>query len=410
MDMEKEYSDYSVEIDQHGHAEWSEHLQKFDDATLYQTWSYGTKSQGGKELSHILLKHQGKVVAMAQVRILRLPFINRGIAYVYWGPLWRFRGNSCDKDVLFRMLKAMQHEYVVKRKLLLRIVPNIRENQFDGFESIFSSAGFSMCKSLEGQYTSIVDLSPPLKEIRKRFRANWRNHLKQAEKNNLKVIEGNSDELFEKFKITYDEMLARKHFTDTVNIDTFRESQKDLPEPLKMKIMVCEFKGEPVSAVVCSVIGDTGEYLLGATNNAGMKLKGSYLLQWRMLEWLKNRGCCWYDLGGIDPKRNPGVYHFKTGFRGNNIRYIGQFESCQSVSSLILIKIGDRLRVVSRRIKIGLEEIQNLANKRNSGNTSQNTGNFKGGTLYERLRLNNYISHFILLTLRKFIYNRSIDR
>jgi hypothetical protein len=63
-------------------------------------------------------------------------------------------------------------------------------------------------------------------------------------------------------------------------------------------------------------VGDTGIYLLGATSNDGMKFKGSYLLQWRMMQWLKECGCAWYDLGGINPDRNPGVYHFKQGFGG----------------------------------------------------------------------------------------------
>jgi lipid II:glycine glycyltransferase (peptidoglycan interpeptide bridge formation enzyme) len=34
-------------------------------------------------------------------------------------------------------------------------------------------------------------------------------------------------------------------------------------------------------------IGDTGVYLFGATNDEGMKNKGSYLLQWKAIQWMK---------------------------------------------------------------------------------------------------------------------------
>ena len=66
--------------------------------------------------------------------------------------------------------------------------------------------------------------------------------------------------------------------------------------------MVCEYEGEPIAVSICSAIGDTGIYLLGASGDKGMNLNGSNLLQWQMIEWLKEQGCHWYDLGGINPK------------------------------------------------------------------------------------------------------------
>ena len=64
-------------------------------------------------------------------------------------------------------------------------------------------------------------------------------------------------------------------------------------------------------------MGDTAIYLLGATNERARELKAAYFLQWQAMLWLKDRGARWYDLGGIDPEANPGGYHFKSGFGGN---------------------------------------------------------------------------------------------
>ena len=66
-------------------------------------------------------------------------------------------------------------------------------------------------------------------------------------------------------------------------------------------------------------MGDSAIYLLGATSDAGLNSKGAYFLQWTMIRWLKRTGIKSYDLGGIDPEGNPGVYHFKRGISGVDI-------------------------------------------------------------------------------------------
>jgi lipid II:glycine glycyltransferase (peptidoglycan interpeptide bridge formation enzyme) len=75
-----------------------------------------------------------------------------------------------------------------------------------------------------------------------------------------------------------------------------------------------------------------------------MKAKGSYLLQWRMMQWLRQRGCRWYDLGGINPQRNPGVYHFKSGFGGQEVLQCGCLEASRSVLSLSCVRAAEGIK------------------------------------------------------------------
>jgi lipid II:glycine glycyltransferase (peptidoglycan interpeptide bridge formation enzyme) len=92
-------------------------------------------------------------------------------------------------------------------------------------------------------------------------------------------------------------------------------------------------------------------YLLGATGDDGLKAKGSYLLQWRLLERLKEVGCHWYDLGGIDPKSNPGVYHFKQGLSGDEAVEIGPYDAHGSLLSRLTADFGERLRRLAERTR-----------------------------------------------------------
>jgi lipid II:glycine glycyltransferase (peptidoglycan interpeptide bridge formation enzyme) len=342
---------YKVEVNKVQLDEWSQLIQRFDDASLYQTDAYGAHFLGGKQLEFVVLKESGVMVAAAMVRVKLLPLLNKGIAYLYWGPLWRLRGSHQRKSHLCQMLKALFEEYVAKRKLLLRIVPNLWDQQADEFLKLFSEAGFKYMKPGDDLRTITVDLTPSMDRLRKNLRANWRNHLKRAEKNGLKIIQGSKDCLFAIFQNIYEEMLRRKKFSDHQDIPKFRSIQKALPDALKMEIMVCKHNDTPISATICSAIGDTATYLLGATNRMGMKLKGSYLLQWRTIEWLKSRGCLWYDLGGINPETNPGVYHFKAGLKGDDMHYLGRFEACQNSISAVSVKLGECFYGIQNKVQ-----------------------------------------------------------
>jgi hypothetical protein len=54
------------------------------------------------------------------------------------------------------------------------------------------------------------------------------------------------------------------------------------------------------------------------------------MLQWTLIRWLKENGFKWYDLGGIDPERNPGVYHFKRGLSGSDVYQLNPLTACNS--------------------------------------------------------------------------------
>ncbi|SPP99527.1 conserved hypothetical protein [Candidatus Sulfobium mesophilum] len=349
-------SPYLVEIDAVDRDEWSSILTGFDDATIYQTWSYGSFRWGERNLSHAIMKRGGDVVGAAQVRIVRLPIVGAGIANVKWGPLWRRRTNE-DPAVFREMLVALQNEYMIKRGLLLRIVPNQVCESTGAMRSMLMAEGFRPEPAAVPYNTLVMDLSPSLDELRRGLRKNWSQHLGQAERRGLIIQEGNSDELFETVIRLYNDMLARKGFVSFLNIDEFRAMQSDLKEHLKMKTIVCEVDGAAVAARVVSQIGDAAVDLIAATNSAGLKTKASYIVFWRVIEWLKSAGCRWYDLGGIDPEANQGVYQFKTGLAGKNGREVSfeEFEQSSSVLSSSVVRMGDRLRALLRKSKGSLK-------------------------------------------------------
>jgi len=283
----------------------------------------------------LVLKRAGEVVGIAQLRIIRPTVLKFGIAYLRWGPLVVRKEVGADPAVGRAMARALEEEYIGKRGLFLRILPNAfaGTERAEQFQSAFSTFGTEP-PSPENEYrTFLLDLAPPLEELRRNLDKKWRNQLSRAEKNNLTVTTGTSAELFQRFRSIYEEMWKRKAFETSVNIAQFQEIQQSLAETEQFRILICEEKGVPVAGLIASAMGDSAIYLLGATSDEGLTAKGAYLLQWNLVQWMKENGTRWYDLGGIDPERNPGVYHFKKGFAGSDMSHISPFVACKSVVS-----------------------------------------------------------------------------
>src|SRR5580704_11447612 len=114
--------DWQVEVDRANATEWSTMLDLFDDANIYQTSAYGAVRWGEKNLSRLVLKRDGEVLGMAQLRIVRPTRLKFGMAYLRWGPLFERRGRPLDPEVASSMAQALKEEYVAKRRLFLRVL------------------------------------------------------------------------------------------------------------------------------------------------------------------------------------------------------------------------------------------------------------------------------------------------
>jgi lipid II:glycine glycyltransferase (peptidoglycan interpeptide bridge formation enzyme) len=345
-------SGWQVEVDRATPAEWSRMLDLFDDANIYQTWSYGAIRWARQNLSHLVLKQNDEVLAAAQLRIVRPTRFNFGMAYLRWGPLCHRRGTELGHEILRRMARSLEEEYVGKRKLFLKVLPNA----FAGspraalFQSAFSRFTQEPCTPANVYRTFVLDLAPPLEELRRNLDKKWRNQLTRSEKNGLTVVSSTGTDEYRRFCGMYKQMRERKSFESLVDIEEFARIQEDLPDTQRMQVMICEQAGVPVAGIVSSGIGDSAIYLLGATSDNGLNAKGAYLLQWTLIQWLKKNGFKWYDLGGIDPVRNLGVYHFKSGLSGTDVAQLTPLTACNNVIFAAIVRGGQAAQRALRSV------------------------------------------------------------
>ena len=344
---------YHVEIDNVDKTLWSELLMQFDDASFCQTWSYAAVLYGEKNLSHLILKKDGDVIAMAQVGIKKVSSLCTG-ANIHWGPLWRKKDSTLNLNNFSQMISALKSEYAINRCLLLRMWPNEIDNPENKVRSILEDAGFIYNLAVPQSRTLRLCLIPTLKELRQNLSRKWRQHLRRAEKFSLLDFEYGSSEKHYRIALNiYKEMYDRKQFSTSVDMEKQGLVQKDIPESLKMKILICRLKGEPIAALGWSTIGDTGLSLIAATGDKSLSTYASNLLWWKMIEDMKKRGCTFCDVGGIDPGLNPGGYQFKKGLvgkTGKDEKHIGQFVLYNNLRSHLLYILINKTRLIREEL------------------------------------------------------------
>mgnify|MGYP000509337574 CR=1 FL=1 len=304
---------------------WNKLLKQFDDANIYQTWSYAEIVQSEKKIDHIAIYKDDHLLGIALVRLKTIPIFKRGVAYIYRGPLWQMKGRENNLEIFSEILMALQDKYVIKLKYILKLRPFIFSDQFLSID--FGKILIALPTADNQVYkTLVLNLNSDIDTIRKNFKQKWRNCLNQSERNEIEIVSGNSNELYNTFVEIYDQMIKRKKFKEYVDIRKKGEMNELLSPDFKLKIFIAYKDKTPISALVASAMGNTGIYLLGASNELGMKYKSAYLLQWETIKWLKNLGISRYDLGGIDEVKNPGVFKFKVGISENEVRDFGSFE------------------------------------------------------------------------------------
>lgn len=337
---------------------WYRVLDVFQDATIFQTIAFCRAKAPGARLEQLIVRRGPDVVAAALVRLVPIPFTGTSIAYALWGPLFHRWGGDRDHAALMHALKILRDEYVVKRGLGLRIAPLLTREDDTGWRSTLRDLGYRPVAPSIGKHTIVVGLERPLDQLRRGLDQKWRNLLNSAERNQLEVREGDDDALFELFLDVYREMLARKQLAEPGDIRSFRATHAALPDRFKLKVFVALEDGKASAAVICSAIGGRGLFMFGATSASGMQNRASYLLQWRVIEWLKERRCTVYDLHGSDAEANPGVYRFKMGLCGKNgreVEMLGHFEASGGIRSRLLLQAADQANMSYKKLK-GLYE------------------------------------------------------
>jgi len=330
--------------------EWLSMAKHFFDYSYTHYWEYGRRSAEriGASSEHIaVIDEQGVVIALSNVRIKKLPLGVGGIAYISGGPMVDKAQQQYAEDLLSALV-AIQNEYVKNRGFVLRISQRHKSSLRQAQEiSIYHKAGFVEFGKTNA--TILIDLSVNLETIRKGFHPKWRNHLNKSERQRIEIVTGGDSALFDDFGELFKELIAKKSFHVDMDNLFFQTVQQQSLGQEKFHLAIAYVDKKPIAGHLSSLSGDVSVYLLGATNEVGRKLRAAYLLQWHVINESKERGCQWYDLGGIDKDKNPHVFSFKARMGGDETKIGSVFQVYAGFKGSVTIYLEKVYRAVKNR-------------------------------------------------------------
>jgi lipid II:glycine glycyltransferase (peptidoglycan interpeptide bridge formation enzyme) len=309
-------------------AGWAAHAPAFLDWNYRQSWAFAraTAARLGAECEHLAIRRGSDLTGLASVRTKRIPLLG-GIAFVSGGPLVR-QGGAVDLERFEAALEGLCAEYVLRRGLVLRVVAALGPPDWnEAAGKALARAGFVSAPSRHTYRTLRLDLSAPPAELRKRFAQKWRNGLNRSERHGLSVESSDGVELLEAFCGLFEGFRERKGFDVDLGPEFYLAAQRAHLPAERFTVTLARKDGRIVAGHVASHLGDTAVYLLGAANEVGRETQAAYLLQWHAILEAAQRGMRAYDLGGIDPEGNPGVFHFKRGLGGAEVQAAGPYEA-----------------------------------------------------------------------------------
>ena len=292
--------------------DWKEYIQKYPDAHILQSAEWGElKSAFGWKAVRV----QAGTIAV-QILFRKLP-LGLTIAYLPKPAAKIFGKNTALGEEIDRVCKA-------HKAIFLKVEPD----EWEKGDDTLSLTGWRIGDAIQPPRTIVVDLSGTEDEILARMKQKTRYNIRLAKKKGVTVRAWNDIAAFnEMMQVTG----GRDGFG--VHSQAYYQRAYDLFQKTgTAELLVAEYEGKPLAAVMVFISGKRSWYMYGASNNEERNKMPTYLVQWKAMRWAKERGATEYDLWGVPDKdeetlekhftgtqRNEGlwgVYRFKRGFGG----------------------------------------------------------------------------------------------
>lgn len=172
----------------------------------------------------------------------------------------------------------------------------------------------------------ILDITPAEDTLLAAMRKTTRYSIRKAEKDGVTIHHSAAAADLHHFWKLYQATVTRQQFIPFSFAYLQREIETFTAHDM-VQIFLAEYQGQYVSGAVCIFTPHSGFYHHGASLQVHPKLTASYLLQWRVIQYAKQRGCTKYNFWGINPDDQPhhpwaGLSLFKKGFGGSAHAYV----------------------------------------------------------------------------------------
>jgi peptidoglycan pentaglycine glycine transferase (the first glycine) len=208
----------------------------------------------------------------------------------------------------------------------VRIEPEIELNgpsDVDGaLRHALRQSGWRPGACIQPPRTRLVDLRADDAALWSDLRKKWRQYVNKARRGGVRVVDAPVDRLPEFYEI-YRQTASRAGFVIRTYESYLAVWQAFARLGMARLLMAEAEDGEGLATLFLLRVGDRVVEPYGGMTARGADARANYLLKWEAIRSSREAGAVSYDMWGIS---HGGIEHFKTGFGGREIRYVGAWD------------------------------------------------------------------------------------
>jgi len=296
-----------------GNSSWDDLIFGRSDTTYLHSseWARHMESQGWITCRWECCKDD-QIVSLMQGFLKKYPF-NVGIL---WFPDWMLGDHVIDENLGKKIQNSLGLKFVY-----IRIRSHNEMNDLDC--SILLKSGFLRPrKSFNSGETMHLNLALSKDSMHKGLRKNWKRNLKRSSRVEYDISEITKPNVVIDI---YHELCNIKKL-DTLLTNSEINSLYSAFQDNLIVIGATTPDGVVHAIRGAIVMNNKATDIFAASNSYSRKHYLSYALCWKLLLKCKEIGCVDYNLNGIDPIKNTGVYNFKKGTGAMHKKIVGEYE------------------------------------------------------------------------------------
>jgi peptidoglycan pentaglycine glycine transferase (the first glycine) len=227
-------------------------------------------------------------------------------------------------------------------------------------------AGWRPAPPIQPVATRVIDLAAGEDALWGDLRKKWRQYVNKARSGGVRIVDAGPERLDEFYRI-YRETADRAGFLIRAQ-SAYRDAWDAFGPDGRARLLFAELPdGTPAATLFLVRSGTRVVEPYGGMTQAGAESRANYLLKWEAIRSSKEAGAATYDLWGL---AHPGIAHFKTGFGGREIGYVGAWD-------LVLDPFGRKTYQVAQRARVRVERLRH--GLRGGGTTAAGYAGGAGG-------------------------------
>lgn len=193
--------------------------------------------------------------------------------------------------------------------------------------------------------TILIDLTLGRERLMANLQSQWRAGVRAAIRAGVAVEQTRAPGEVARFYAMCDTLSRHKGFALPGSEALMRALCGEEPGPdSEAVLLLARYQGHMAAGALALRCGRSVHYMWGASDRSFAKQRPGEAVQWAVIEWALEHGCHTYDLEGIVPGSNAGVYAFKRKMGGVEVDLPGKQAFPLCVRGAVMLRVARWLK------------------------------------------------------------------